>query len=1646
MKKIYLYIAFFLFTVINVSISQEICNNGIDDDGDGLIDIQDIEDCICGLVSDEVIGDFEEMSCCPQHSTTNLSEFDIDCLADGWILANENEGGADYFNLCDFTGINSTLPNIPLPIPSGSGAIGMFQVSTNNEPIGYCMDNALVVDQSYNISFYVGFNDLVLPPPGITYIASPLTFEFVLWGNNSCDNFDGTGFGCLEDSGDDWVILTTIPFTGVADSTWLYVSTSFIATDPSIAIAIGGSCDFFQANGFLNTYHFLDDLHLTGQFQVPPTQEITISGDCLSGVFVEVPDVGIDYQWYLEGIAVLGATNYNYQVPFDQQGSYTVMIDYGSSCETVVPVEVLFAIDVLDVSGTAEDITCFGEVDGNIISMVNPDINIPLDYDWSTSESTPNIDNLVEGNYSLTVTDSNGCYGSTTFTINEPSEMVVNLFITQSNGIDPALGEVIITGGTPDYDIMWCNFDTNNQTTLEPGLCSVTITDASGCEQTFNFEIFEPLEVEANTDFGSCADTCDSEIILNITGGDSPYNVMWNNSGTGMIQNGLCDGLYAYTVTDNFGTEVMGTVNLVSEQSSLSIFASYDSLVCIGSTLNSISLSVSGGETPYIYLWNTQDSTAMIDSLTVGIYTVLVTDSLGCTAVDTIELLSYDSLALTSNITPASCGAANGSIDISILDTVDIQSFNWSNSETTEDISGLFAGNYAVTLGDEFGCTHNYNFVVFSDSDFMVTSVVNHENCDGSNDGDITLAITGGTAPYTITWSDSTDDNPKENLTEGAYGVTVTDDIGCIWIDSITIKTLSQLEVTATIQEASCSGVNDGSIDISIDHGIASNYAWSNGEITQDINGLSEGIYGLTITDEYSCEYTYTFEVEIEPSYVVTASIENNNCVGDSTGGIALMITPVDTYNYLWSSGDTTQDVTGLSEGNYIVTIADANGCEQIHNYEVEITPTYTVTATIDDTNCVGDSTGSIALTISPVDAYNYLWSSGDTTQDVTGLAEGNYIVTITDANGCEQIHNYDINPPQALTLTADLVHIGCDGGAVGSIIVNASGGTDSFQYLWTTGDTTSSIENLNEGIYGLHVQDENGCELDTSFTILAVNPLIVTGTAVDVSCFGNEDGQITLTLESGNGPYDILWSSGETTLVIEDLASGNYSVTVTDAEGCVYVQIYTINSPSQLIIQVEEETPPNQLGNDGRIDITISGGSPDYTYQWNQGDTTQDLNGLTWGTYIVVVTDANGCTATESWMFDPSELMATNTIQNNKCYGDCNGEITLLISGGTLPYEILWDDGSNSEQITSLCDGTYHVTINDATGQSVQINNIMISSPDQILLSGNVYPVSCLNTNDGNISVTTTGGTEPYKYQWAQTDVNSDSISALPPGEYIFQVTDDNLCTESAIYSIEDIKLIEIDINQLPYDCEQGFQDITITGQNEYNYDIYINGAISLLTIETLEALDPGTYEISYAINPACILPISSLEIEGSQNYDLALNPLSIEVEEGEEVTITLSENQGLGLSNFELEWESQNPYNCIDQACQSITVTCNTEENLELTVIDPWGCEQYFTIPITLYTAIEEFTIGNVFSPNGDNVNDEILLVPNIVGLTLLTFNFYDRWGNEVYNYIPNSDPYWNGMLDNQYLSTGVYVYYATYEYNGEIITKFGDITLLR
>ncbi|MCB9328251.1 MAG: hypothetical protein H6572_06150 [Lewinellaceae bacterium] len=176
-----------------------------------------------------------------------------------------------------------------------------------------------------------------------------LDFHINLYGNNNCDNFPQSGAGCLEDSGQGWYILATIPVSGVMDSSWLYVSSSFVANGLA-RLHIGGSCDFVTQNGWEVTYHFLDDIHITGEYHTFPLNTVTSYGDCTSGVFVEVPyEGGATYQWYYEGIAILGATDSNYEVPSDMQGSYTVMIDYGDHCETPYPIDVFFEAILVEV-------------------------------------------------------------------------------------------------------------------------------------------------------------------------------------------------------------------------------------------------------------------------------------------------------------------------------------------------------------------------------------------------------------------------------------------------------------------------------------------------------------------------------------------------------------------------------------------------------------------------------------------------------------------------------------------------------------------------------------------------------------------------------------------------------------------------------------------------------------------------------------------------------------------------------------------------------------------------------------------------------------------------------------------------------------------------------------------------------------------------------------------------------------------------------------------------------------------------------------------------------------------------------------------------------------------------------------------------
>ncbi|WP_027421136.1 SprB repeat-containing protein, partial [Crocinitomix catalasitica] len=384
-------------------------------------------------------------------------------------------------------------------------------------------------------------------------------------------------------------------------------------------------------------------------------------------------------------------------------------------------------------------------------------------------------------------------------------------------------------------------------------------------------------------------------------------------------------------------------------------------------------------------------------------------------------------------------------------------------------------------------------------------------------------------------------------------------------------------------------------------------------------------------------------------------------------------------YTYLWSNGETTATISGLIAGMYTVTITDERGCEAIDSVEVTEPGHLHVYATATGILCSDDLNGTAtAIVGGGVEDYTFVWTQfGEvvsTENPATDLAAGPIVVTVTDANGCTAIGSTEITSPEELVVELGSTNVLCHGESNGSAEATVTGGTADYSYLWSNGATTASITDLIAGTYSVIVTDANGCETEAEVTITEPAMLVLAIERTHISCHGLTDGSATVTVSGGTAPFTYLWNTGATTATVSDLAAGDYTVEVTDANGCMIDIAVKLNEPDAISITIES-TNNNCYGDDmGTATATVDGGTPEYTYMWNTGATTESISDLAAGTYTVVVTDENGCemeasvTITEPEMLT-IELGSTNVL----CNGDATGTATAYAAGGTAPYTYLW-------------------------------------------------------------------------------------------------------------------------------------------------------------------------------------------------------------------------------------------------------------------------------------------------------------------------------------------------------------------------------------
>ncbi|MCW5906396.1 MAG: gliding motility-associated C-terminal domain-containing protein [Chitinophagales bacterium] len=1119
-------------------------------------------------------------------------------------------------------------------------------------------------------------------------------------------------------------------------------------------------------------------------------------------------------------------------------GTYSVTVTDANGC-TISGSYTITQPPALAISlASYNDVSCNGGTNGSVDITINGGTT-PYTFAWSNNTSNEDLNNVSAGTYMLTVTDANSCTATASFVISEPPLLTASV----SAGTIPCFGattnvDLTIGGGTSGYSYFWNNGATTEDLTgVAGGIYTVLVTDANGCTATASVSINQPAQLALSTQVTHvlCNGASTGAVDLSVTGGTGSYSYSWSDGSSSEDLSGLTAGTYCVTVTDGNSCTATACVT-ITQPPAMIMNATTVNVACAGGNSGLIDITVGGGVFPYSYAWNNGATTEDVYGLSGNTYSVTVTDANGCTLTQTFIITEPTPLVTSITGTNVTCnGSSNGATDLTVSGGTPPYSFLWNTFQTVEDLSNISGGTYFVIVTDANGCTKHDSIVITEPPALVLSTQVTHVLCNGASTGAVDLSVTGGTGSYSYSWSDGSSSEDLSGLTAGTYCVTVTDGNSCTATACVTITQPAPVLITlASYNDVSCFGGNNGKIDISVYGGVPLyTFAWSNGSSGEDLNNVSAGTYTVTVTDANGC--TATLSQTINEPTLLTATVTAGTllCHGDTTS-VDLTVTGGTTpYNYFWGTGAIVEDLYGVGAGTYSVIVTDANSCTATATIVIAQPTALVLSTQATHVLCNGASTGAIDLTVTGGTLnYSFNWGNGASTEDLTGITAGTYCVTVTDGNGCTATACVTITQPTPLAMFGIVQNVSCNGGSNGAVNITVSGGVQPYTYMWSNGYQFEDVTGLPQGTHSVTVTDANGCTLSQSFIITEPSPIVSSTTHVDVTCHGAYNGSIDLTVSGGVAPYTFFWSTFQPWEDISGLGGGTYYVSITDANGCVKYDSAVVYEPAPLILTTTSSNISCFNANNGSIDLTVTGGTQPYTYAWNHGPTVEDPTNLPGGTYSVIVTDANGCTATTSvFIVNPSAISVNFIVQSPLCFGDLNGSINLIPTGGTPGYTFAWNNGPTTEDITGVPAGVYTVTVTDANGCTAS-DSTTIVEPAPLLTSGVIQNVTCAGDCDGYVVITAYGGTLPYNYLWSNGPSTKD-IYSVCGGNYYVSVTDGNGCQVASLYIVKEPTPLTVSLtgtNILCYGASTGTVAAIPGGGTlpyEYLWDDFTNDSI---------------------------------------------------------------------------------------------------------------------------------------------------------------------------------------------------------------------------
>jgi gliding motility-associated-like protein len=929
-------------------------------------------------------------------------------------------------------------------------------------------------------------------------------------------------------------------------------------------------------------------------------------------------------------LATGGAGNYRYSLnlsPFQRNigtfdslraGRYIVEVEDSNRCRKRDSITV-FQPNPLSMNLLKSDVRCFGRTDGSIRALLSGGVS-PYTFTWNSGDTNPNVSSLPVGTYTVTATDRNGCQRIDSARISSNPRILITTLQDSVLCFGSATGRARarVTGGVAPYTFNWNNSQFDSvATNLKAGLQRLTLIDAAGCTDTASIEVLEPAKMVFDSIIGipaSCASVPTGIARVVMSGGVQPYTYSWSPTArqTQTITN-LSAGLYLVNVTDAKGCIARDSVRITAAPPLVVEKFEMINNRCFGDSTGSLTARVSGGSGSYTYRWSTTpaQTTEMASNIPAGRYTITITDDKNCQLIKDTTLTQPPRLVATiSQFKNVSCkGLNDGTATPSVLGGSPFQGsfryqFLWNDARRTDKITAdsLAAGRYIVTVTDANGCIDTANITITEPATALEALATQTKlSCYDGINGEARVTASGGASGYRYLWSNLQNTQTATTLSQRMYYVTVTDLNGCRDIDSVFIQTYDSIRANLTIVQPRCFNTATGNISLTAVNGGAGNnnlgnyfYRWNTNpaQTAPQANGLVGGrTYSVTVTDAEGCSNVF-YQFLTQPGPILIAGFSSPvRCFGENSGSAT--VNPIGSSNvftYRWNDplSQTTQTSVNLRTGRYSVTVTDSSGCQRDTAIDVSQPSRLRVESkTITDSKCVGDTTGSIQISITGgIPTYRIAWSSGDSGFVLPKLRAGTYIASVNDANGCRLFDTLIIKSPPALDADIAVVPVKCFGDRNGSIIVDAFGGTKPYQFSLNGKDFNgnSQIVGVRAGSYDVYLKDANGCIWFDNTTVstppkflVEASPDITINLGDKVQLFANpvnNQGRVTLNWKP---PYD---SSLTCVRCNNPTASPMYTITYvvngTDTVGCRAADSVKVTVVKQPIVLVPTGFSPN--------------------------------------------------------------------------------------------------------------------------------------------------------------------------------------------------------------------------------------------------------------------------------------------------------------------------------------------------------------------------------------------------------------------------------------------------------------------------------------